>query len=366
MVARVGCLAAGRSEHAAAGGARPIVEGVIPFSILDLSPVREGSTVADALRTTRALAQHAERLGYHRFWLAEHHNMPGIASAATAVLIGDVATHTERIRVGAGGVMLPNHSPLVVAEQFGTLFELHGDRIDLGLGRAPGTDQVTARALRHDLRAAHGFDQEVAELRAYLADAVPGGIVRANPGAGTRVPIWVLGSSTDSAHVAAALGLPYAFASHFAPAQLLPALELYRSRFRPSGDLEAPHVMVAVNAVLADTEEQARTLFSSQQRQFRDLRRGRPGRLRPPQEGFEDELSTQESAMLSAILEYSVIGTPDQAVERLTQVLARTRADELLFSGQVFDPAAHRRSYELLAGVRERLPSAAELARSAA
>jgi luciferase family oxidoreductase group 1 len=332
---------------------------VIPFSILDLSPVREGSTPSDALRHTGDLARHVERCGYRRFWLAEHHNMPGIASSATSVLIGYVASQTERIRVGAGGVMLPNHSPLVVAEQFGTLETLYPGRIDLGLGRAPGTDQLTARALRHDLRAAHRFEEEVLELRSYLREATPGQPVRAVPGGGTRVPIWILGSSVDSAHVAAGLGLPYAFASHFAPFQLMNALAIYRDRFQPSEDLDRPYVMIGLNAAVADTDADAARLFTSQQIQFRDVRRGRPGQLRPPVDDLDGQMAPQEAAGVDQMLWGSVVGSPETAAERLREFHAATAADEFLFTSQIFDPEAQRRSYEVLAQVRDSLAPAA-------
>jgi luciferase family oxidoreductase group 1 len=331
---------------------------VIPFSILDLSPIREGADASDALRSTRDLARHVERLGYRRFWLAEHHGMPGIASAATAVLIGYVAAHTETIRVGAGGVMLPNHSPLVVAEQFGTLETLYPGRIDLGLGRAPGTDQLTARALRHDLRAAHGFEDEVAELRSYFRELRPGQPVRAIPGAGLRVPIWILGSSTDSARVAAALGLPYAFASHFAPLALMDALALYRERFRPSEDLEQPYAMIGLNAVVADTDAEAEHLFSSHRMQFRNLRRGRPGQLGPPVDDTQRPFTPEEAAGIDQMLVGSVVGGPETVRRRLSEVHALTGADEFLFTSQIFDPVAAHRSYELLAGVRDALGDA--------
>jgi luciferase family oxidoreductase group 1 len=330
---------------------------MIPFSILDLSPIRAGATASDALRSTRDLARHAERHGYHRFWLAEHHGMPGIASAATSVLVGHVADHTERIRVGAGGVMLPNHSPLVIAEQFGTLEALHPGRIDLGLGRAPGTDPLTARALRHDLRAALGFEAEVEELRSYFRPARAGRGVRAVPGAGLRVPIWILGSSTDSARVAADLGLPYAFASHFAPGALLDALMRYRTGFRPSEDLDRPYVMVGLNAVVADTDEEAEHLFSSHRLQFRDLRRGHPGQLRPPVDDLE--LTPQEEAGLEALLWGSVVGSPETARRRLLELHELTGADEFLFTSQVYDRAAGLRSYAQLAEVRATLGRAA-------
>jgi luciferase family oxidoreductase group 1 len=287
--------------------------------------------------------------------MAEHHGMPGIASSATSVLIGYVAANTERIRVGAGGVMLPNHSPLVVAEQFGTLESLYQGRIDLGLGRAPGTDQLTARALRHDIRAAMRFEDEVAELRAYFREIQPGQVVKAIPGAGLRVPIWILGSSTDSAHVASDLGLPYAFASHFAPAMLMDALSVYRSRFRPSDDLDRPYVMIGVNAVVADTDEEARRLFTSQQIAFRNVRRGRPGQLGPPVDDLSSEMSEAEIVGVDQTLAVSAIGSPETVRARLTDIVRATGADELIFTGQVYDRAAALRSYELLAQVRDSL-----------
>ncbi|MCW2998483.1 MAG: hypothetical protein JWN65_2032 [Solirubrobacterales bacterium] len=331
---------------------------VIPFSILDLAPIRRGDSVGDALRGTLDLAQHAERWGYNRFWLAEHHNMPGIASSSTAVLIGHVAAHTERIRVGAGGVMLPNHSPLVVAEAFGTLAALYGERIDLGLGRAPGTDQRTARALRHDVQSAHRFEEEIAELRAYFQDTMPGQAVQAVPGAGLRVPIWILGSTPNSAVIAAEMGLPYAFASHFAPAHVLDALAVYRSRFRPSEDLDRPYVMVGVNAVIADTDDEARHLFTSMQMQFRDVRRGTPGQMQPPVDG-DLRMSPHEAAGVDEMLAVSVVGSPETAHDRIRRIREITEADELLFTGQVYDRGAALRSYELLAQVGEALAPAA-------
>jgi len=330
---------------------------VIPFSILDLSPIPEGDTAGDALRATRELARHAEQWDYRRFWVAEHHGMPGIASAATAVLVGDVAAQTQRIRVGAGGVMLPNHSPLVVAEQFGTLEALYPGRIDLGVGRAPGTDQRTARALRHDIRAAYRFEEEVAELRAYFR-AYAGDGVRAVPGAGLRVPIWILGSSVDSAHVAADLGLPYAFASHFAPFQLLDALAVYRERFRASEDLDRPYVMVGLNAAVAETDAEAERLFTSHRLQFRDVRRGRPGELRPPVADIDRHMSPEEAAGVDQALWGSVVGSPETAGRRLLELHEATRADELLFTAQIFDRRAALRSYELLARVRDTLAHA--------
>ena len=264
-----------------------------PLSILDLAPIVEGGTASDALRNSLDLAQHAERWGYERFWLAEHHNMAGIASAATAVVIAHVAGGTSTIRVGAGGIMLPNHAPLVIAEQFGTLAALHPGRIDLGLGRAPGTDQLTTRALRRDHTSADTFPQDVLELQALLGDPQPGQAVRAIPGMGTHVPLWILGSSLFGAQLAAVLGLPYAFASHFAPDALLPALEVYRERFQPSAQLQQPYAMVAANVIAADDDAEARRLFTSVQQAFTNIFRGRRGQLRPPIDDIEDVLDAR-------------------------------------------------------------------------
>jgi luciferase family oxidoreductase group 1 len=322
----------------------------IPFSILDLSPIVVGSDAAAALRNTLDLARHAEQWGYRRFWLAEHHNMPGIASAATAVVIGHVAAGTSTIRVGAGGIMLPNHSPLVIAEQFGTLEALFPGRIDLGVGRAPGTDPATAAALRRDAEgAADGFPQDVVELLAYFAPPEPGQRIRAVPGAGLRVPVWILGSSLFGAQLAAALGLPYAFASHFAPASLMLAIDAYRSLFRPSEHLDRPYVMLGVNVFAAGTAEEARLLFSSVQQAFVNLRTGRPGRLGPPVEGYEESLGPRERAIVDEALSCSFVGTPKEITEELRAFVGRTGADELMVVSQIFDHAARLRSYELTA-----------------
>src|SRR5471030_2496326 len=275
---------------------------MIPLSVLDLAPIIQGGTASDALANTLDLARHAERLGYHRYWLAEHHNMPGIASAATAVVIGHVAGGTSTIRVGAGGIMLPNHAPLVIAEQFGTLEALYPGRVDLGLGRAPGTDQLTVRALRRELVGADTFPQDVLELQHFLADPQPGQAVRATPGAGTHVPLWILGSSLFGAQLAAMLGLPYAFASHFAPEALLPALEVYRSSFQPSEQLQQPYVMVGANAIVADDDETARRLFTSVQQSFTNIQRGRRGRLQPPIADIESFWTPPEKERASAML----------------------------------------------------------------
>jgi luciferase family oxidoreductase group 1 len=320
------------------------------FSVLDLSPIVEGSSARQALDNSLDLARHAERWGYRRFWLAEHHNMPGIASAATAVVIGHVAAGTESIRVGAGGIMLPNHSPLVIAEQFGTLEALFPGRIDLGLGRAPGTDPLTMRALRRslddDVRA---FPDNVVELLRYFEPAEPGQRVRAVPGAGSRVPIWILGSSTFGAELAAALGLPYAFASHFAPAMLDAALAIYRQRFRPSAALAEPYVMAGINVVAAETDAEARLLLSSLEQAFVQLRRGQPVALPPPRAGFEHELTALDRAGLDEVLRCAAVGARDTVERGLRAFIERTRADELIVSSMLFDHGARLRSYELVA-----------------
>jgi luciferase family oxidoreductase group 1 len=328
----------------------------IPFSVLDLSPIVAGGTAADALRNTLDLARHVDALGYERFWLAEHHNMSGIASAATVVVIGHVAAGTRRIRVGSGGIMLPNHAPLVVAEQFGTLATLFPDRIDLGLGRAPGTDVLTARALRRDLAtSAEQFPQDVMELQAYLEPAVAGQSVRAIPGEGTRVPLWILGSSLFGAQLAAALGLPFAFASHFAPDALMPALQIYRTRFKPSRQLQQPHAMVAANVIAAETDAEARFLFTSLQQAFLRLRRGEPGPLPVPVAAIEAITSEAERAGLAQALECSFVGSVSTIKEGLQNFLARTGADELIISGHVHDHQARLRSFALAAQVRDSL-----------
>ena len=326
---------------------------MVPFSVLDLSPIVEGGTAAQAFRNSLDLAQHAERWGFHRFWLAEHHNMPGIASAATAVVIGHIAGGTATIRVGAGGIMLPNHSPLVIAEQFGTLESLYPGRIDLGLGRAPGTDGRTALALRRDLDTdGDSFPRDVLELQAYLAPVQPGQAIRAVPGAGLKVPLWLLGSSLFSAQLAAALGLPFAFASHFAPDYLLQALEVYRREFRPSEALRAPHVMVGVSVFAAASDEEARRLFTSAQLQFVNLRRGMPGPLLPPVDTMEGRWSPAEKAGVEHALAYAAVGSAETVRQRLTSVLEATRADEIIITGQIFDHAARLRSFEIAADVQ--------------
>jgi luciferase family oxidoreductase group 1 len=329
---------------------------VIPFSVLDLAPINQGSDAAQAFRNSRDLAQHAERWNYKRFWLAEHHNMPGIASAATAVVIGYIAGGTRTIRVGSGGVMLPNHAPLVIAEQFGTLESLYEGRIDLGLGRAPGTDQRTMRALRRDLAATEeNFPHDVMELLALFGPVQPNQAVRAVPGAGLRVPIWLLGSSTFSAQLAAMLGLPFAFASHFAPAALLQALHVYRTRFQPSEYLREPYAMVGVNVFAADTDAEARRLMTSLQQQFISLRRGTPGPLPPPVDNMDDYWSPMERAGVEQALAYSVVGAPDAIERGLEAFIAETRADELMLTAQIYDHAARLRSFEIAAEIHQRI-----------
>jgi luciferase family oxidoreductase group 1 len=329
---------------------------MIPFSVLDLAPVAEGATPAVALRNSRSLAQHAEKLGFQRFWLAEHHGMRGIASAATAVVIGYVAGGTTSIRVGSGGIMLPNHSPLIIAEQFGTLASLYGDRIDLGLGRAPGTDQLTSRAIRRDLASrAEQFPQDVQELQAYFAPAVEGQALRAVPGEGLNVPLWILGSSLYGAQVGAILGLPYAFASHFAPDEMMRALEVYRANFTPSAQLDRPHAMLTVNVFAANTDEEARYHFTSLQQAFLNLRRGRPGQVPPPVDDIERFWSAGEKAGLEQALSCSFVGSADTVERGLRAFLERTKPDELMVAGHFYDHDARLRSLELTAAVRDRI-----------
>ena len=333
---------------------------MVPLSILDLSPINQGGTAADALHRSLDLARHAEQLGYRRYWVAEHHNMPGIASAATAVVIGHVAAGTSTIRVGSGGIMLPNHSPLVIAEQFGTLAALFPGRIDLGLGRAPGTDPVTARALRRGgTNSADTFPQDVIELQNYFHPAVPGQAVQAVPGAGLEVPIWLLGSSLFSAQVAAALGLPFAFASHFAPDQLGEALDTYRREYTPSPQWPKPYSMAAIAVIAAPTDEEAAYLFTSQQQSFMSLRRGRPGPLPPPVKDLNPLSSALEQAMVNRTFRESVVGSPDTVKRGIEAFLGRTQVDELMITGAIFDHAARRRSLEIVAGLR---PVAAAIA----
>jgi luciferase family oxidoreductase group 1 len=323
-----------------------------PYSLLDLSPVPMGSDVGQALRNTLDLARRAEGLGYRRFWLAEHHSMPGIASAATSVVIGQVAAATARIRVGAGGIMLPNHSPLVIAEQFGTLEALFPGRIDLGLGRAPGSDQVTARALRRNLSSdPEEFPQDVMELMAYFRPAEPGQRVRAVPGAGLSVPLWILGSSLFGAQVAAALGLPFAFASHFAPAAMMEAMAIYRSRFRPSAQLQQPYVMLGFNVFAAETDQEAQLLATSMQQAFVNLRTGMPTELPPPLAGYLERLPPPARAMLDEVLSCTAIGSPATVRAGVAAFIARTQPDELIITSQMFDHGARVRSFEIAASV---------------
>lgn len=331
---------------------------MIPLSVLDLAHVVKGATPADALRNARDLAQHVEKLGYRRFWLAEHHNMAGIASAATAVAIGHVAGGTSTIRVGAGGIMLPNHAPLVIAEQFGTLAELYPGRIDLGLGRAPGTDQMTLRALRRTPAAAETFPQDVLELQAFLAPAEPGQAVKAVPGAGTEVPLWILGSSLFGAQLAAALGLPYAFASHFAPEALMPALEVYREHFRPSAQLENPYAMVGCNVIAAETDAEARRLFTSAQMAFTNLIRGTRSRLQPPIDDIESYWTPMEKAQVSQRFSCSFVGAPETIRPELQRFIAETGADELIVAAAIYDHEARKKSYALLSEVRNAMEQA--------
>jgi luciferase family oxidoreductase group 1 len=340
---------------------------MIPFSVLDLSPITEGSDAGQAFRNSLDLARHAESWGYNRYWVAEHHNMPGIASAATSVVIGHIAGGTSTIRVGAGGIMLPNHAPLVIAEQFGTLASLNPGRIDLGLGRAPGTDQITAHALRRTLAGdVDSFPQDVVELMGYFKPVEPGQVIRAVPGAGLEVPIWILGSSLYGAQLAAMLGLPYAFASHFAPAQMMQAIEIYRARFRPSEQLERPYVMLGCSVFAAETDAEAHRLRTSQQQSFISLRRGRPMPLPPPVDGFLDQLMPMERAMLDQALACSFAGSPETVQRGLKAFIDTTGADELMITAGIYDHSARLRSYELTAEIWKVLAAAEPTVPSAA
>lgn len=327
---------------------------MIPLSVLDLAFVPEGATPADALANSVDLARHAEGLGYRRFWLAEHHNMVGVASAATAVVIGHVAANTREIRVGAGGIMLPNHAPLVIAEQFGTLETLFPGRIDLGLGRAPGTDSRTTRALRRS-GDADSFPQDVLEVQALLGDPLPGQAVQAVPGTGTKVPLWILGSSLYGAQLAAMLGLSYAFASHFAPDQMLAAVASYRARFQPSLHHAAPYAMIGINVVAADTDAEAHRLFTSAQQQFTNLVRGTRQRLPPPIDDIEAYWAPHEKAQASRMLARSLVGSRETVARGLADLVAETGADEIMVASAIHDPAARRRSYTILAEARDAL-----------
>ncbi len=330
------------------------------LSVLDLSPIVQGGDAGQALRNSLDLARHAERLGYHRYWMAEHHNMPGIASAATAVALSFVGAGTSTIRIGSGGVMLPNHAPLMVAEQFGTLAALYPGRVDLGLGRAPGTDQRTAQALRRNLAGDEGrFPQDVVELLRWLEPSKPGQAVRAVPGEGADVEVWLLGSSTFGAQLAAALGLPYAFASHFAPGELEAAIAIYRERFQPSERLAKPHVMLGVTVVAAETDLEARRLFTSLQQSFVALRTGMPGPLPPPVDDFEDKLLPEERALLAGALKQAVVGSPATVRAGLAALAHDHDADELMITSSVFDHAARLRSFEIVAEASPALALAA-------
>ncbi len=327
----------------------------VKLSVLDLAPVLDGGTPAQSFRNTVDLAQHVEQWGYNRYWLAEHHNMTGVASSATSVIIGHVAAHTQTIRVGSGGIMLPNHAPLMIAEQFGTLESLFPGRIDLGLGRAPGTDQPAMRALRRGLHSdGNDFPEQLHELRSYLNPAMGGGVpgVRAVPGEGLNIPIWLLGSSGFSAQLAGQLGLPFAFASHFAPDYLLQALELYHRHFQPSAALEKPYVMIGVNAVVAATDEEARRLATSQEQQFLSLIRGERGGLKPPVDTMDGRWTAQEQLLVyGKMLKYSAVGSPDTVKRKLDTIIEETRTDELIVAGQIYDHQARLHSYELLAQI---------------
>ena len=323
-----------------------------PLSILDLVRITQDTDARGALDNARDLARHAEDWGYRRFWVAEHHNMAGVASAATAVVVGHIAAGTQTIRVGAGGIMLPNHAPLVIAEQFGTLERLFPGRIDLGLGRAPGTDQLTLRALRRSPMASDEFPRDVLELQAFLSPAAAGQRIQAVPAAGTDVPLWILGSSLFGASLAAELGLPYAFASHFAPGELLPALEVYRSRFKPSAQLAKPHAMVGVNVIAAETDAEAKRLATTQQMSFTNLIRGTRGLSRPPIANIEDYWSPEEKGQVARMLARSVVGAPKTIAAGLDALIAETAADELIIVSDVYEHAARLRSFELIAEIR--------------
>ncbi len=323
---------------------------MVPLSVLDLSPIAEGSDAGTALRNSLDLAQHVEALGFRRYWMAEHHNLPGIASAATAVALAHVAAGTKTITIGSGGIMLPNHAPLLIAEQFGTLAALHPGRVELGLGRAPGSDQITARAMRRNLNSSGDeFPQDVVELMAYFQPVQENQAVQAVPGAGLNIPVWILGSSTYGAQLAAILGLPYAFASHFAPGMMMEAIATYRQHFRPSAQLTKPNVMLGLNVVAADTDEEARYLFSSQQQSFLNIRRGRPARLPPPIPDLESRIDHYGRAMLADSLSAAVVGSMETVRAGLNAFAERTGADELIVTGNVFDHEKRKRSFAIVA-----------------
>ncbi len=338
---------------------------MIPYSVLDLCPVPEGSDAGQALRNTRELAQHAERWGFHRYWLAEHHNMTGIASAATSVVAGYVAEGTRTIRVGAGGVMLPNHAPLAIAEQFGTLAALYPGRIDLGLGRAPGSDGLTARAMRRNLSEADGFPRDVLELQHYFQPTEPGQQVQAVPGAGLDVPMFILGSSTYGGQLAAALGLPHAFASHFAPAQMRDSAAVYRHQFQPSAQLAKPHMMFCLNVTAADTDDEARHLFTSVEQQFINLRLGTPGKLPRPIADRDHRWGPREQMVLQSALSQSIVGSRETVKRGLEAFMAEHRPDEILVTAMVHDPAARLRSFEIVSEVFRSIEAAPGLSNAA-
>lgn len=335
---------------------------MVAISVLDLVPVREGQEPGDALRASIDLARHAESLGYTRYWVAEHHNMVGIASAATAVVIGQLAAATKTIRVGAGGIMLPNHAPLIIAEQFGTLEALFPGRIDLGLGRAPGTDQMTMRAMRRSPMSSDSFPQDVLELQAYFAPAGPNEAIQAVPGAGLNVPLWILGSSLFGSQLAAQLGLPYAFASHFAPDALMQALAIYRERFEPSEQLARPYAMPGINVIAADTDAKARHLATSLQQRFVGMVRGQRGKLQPPIADIETYWSPVEKAHVAGMLRYAFIGSPETLKRQLGAFIAATQADEIMVTAPIFDHAARKRSYEILATIAPEIELGAKAA----
>src|ERR1700722_17728134 len=326
-----------------------------PLSVLDLAPIKEGRSITDTFRETLDLAQHAEAWGYKRYWLAEHHNLGSVACSATSVLIGYVAGGTNTIRVGSGGIMLPNHAPMVIAEQFGTLESLYPGRIDLGLGRAPGTDQMTLRALRRAPENADNFPHDVLELQALLGPLQPGQLVQAVPGTGLNVPMWILGSSLFGSQLAAALGLPYAFASHFAPDALMQALQVYRDKFEPSAQLARPYAMVGVNVVAAETDDEARRLFTSAQQSFTNLLRGTRGQLRPPIDDIETYWTPPEKARASNMLTYAFVGARETVRAGLEAFIARTGADALMVASAIYDHGARMRSYEILAEIKNAL-----------
>jgi luciferase family oxidoreductase group 1 len=327
---------------------------MVPLSILDLSPIVEGGDAGQSLRNSLDLARHVEALGYPRYWMAEHHNLPGIASAATAVALAHIAAGTSTIKIGAGGIMLPNHAPLMIAEQFGTLAALHPGRVELGLGRAPGSDQLTMRAMRRNLLAGpEQFPQDVVELMSYFRPAEPGQRLQAVPGAGLDVPIWILGSSLFGAQLAAILGLPFAFASHFAPAALMQAIAIYRERFEPSAQLAAPHIMLGVTTVAAETDDEARFLFSSLQQSTLNNRIGQPSRVPPPVENFEATLDPHRRAVVEDALGAAIVGGPETVRRGLEDIIARTGADELMVTANIFDHPKRKRSFEIIAQLRD-------------